>query len=73
MKKQIPITINFEPDRVVGWIEIDDKLEGLLASGHVLRPLVMTMEPSKENKLAGLGLVFDKELAEDIKKKTDAL
>lgn len=74
MKKSIPITIDFEPDRVVAWISIDSKLEGMLTTGYILRPAIYTTVPGeKDSQLQSLSLVFDQELSERIKKSNEAL
>lgn len=73
MKKQIPITIDFDNERLVGWIAVDQKMEGMLTTGYLLRPAIYTTEPGKESQLQSLSLVFDRELAEKIKKSNKAL
>lgn len=72
-KKQIPITVDFDNERLIGWIAVDPKMEGMLTTGYVLRPAIYTTEPEKGNQLQSLSLVFDRELSEKIKKSSNAL
>lgn len=74
MKKQIPVTIDFDNERIVCWISVDPKLEGMLTSGYVLRPAIYTAVPGeKGSQLQSLSLVFDRELSERIKNSNEAL
>lgn len=69
--KQIPIFFEFDYEKLVGYIQVDEVTAKLLAKGMVLRPAIsFPLNGSIEPELAGIGVVEDKQLQQDIREQT---